>query len=111
MNVSRLLSIGLVVGIWFASEPVVRGQEKKPGNPPPWNDLLKNELVVVGQYKSHKNGVMSLQVVDVLRGKTCKPGDFLPVKFSQRIGFKFHFVENGQFVERIAAANDDKLQE
>jgi hypothetical protein len=86
----------------------VRGQGVPA--PPPWNDLLKNELVVVGQYKSHKNGVMSLQVVDVLRGKTCKPGDILSVKFSQRIGFKVWFLDNGQYVERIVAAHDDKLK-
>ena len=30
MNGSRMLSIGLVFGIWFASEPAVRGQEKTP---------------------------------------------------------------------------------
>ena len=29
MNGSRMLSIGLVLGIWFTSEPVARGQEKK----------------------------------------------------------------------------------
>jgi hypothetical protein len=76
--------------------------------PPPWNDLLKNELVVVGRYKSHRNGVLSLHVVDVLRGKTCKPGDVLPVKFSQKIGFKFHILDpkTGQVVDRFVAAND-----
>ena len=31
MNVSRMLRIGLVLGMWFAAEPVARGQEKKPG--------------------------------------------------------------------------------
>jgi hypothetical protein len=77
--------------------------------PPPWNEFLKNELVVVGQYQGHKNGVMSLRVVDVLRGKTCKPGDVLPVKLSQRIGFKVYLLANGQFVERIVAADEDKL--
>jgi hypothetical protein len=30
VNGSRLLTIGLVLGIWFASQPVARGQEKKP---------------------------------------------------------------------------------
>src|SRR5215469_3874823 len=30
MNGSRMLRIGLVLGICFASEPVARGQEKKP---------------------------------------------------------------------------------
>ena len=85
-----------------------RGQDASA--PPPWNGLLKNELVVVGQYKSHKNGVISLEVVDVLRGQTCKPGDVLPVKFSQKIGIKVHFLENGQFSERIASANDDNMK-
>jgi hypothetical protein len=76
--------------------------------PPPWPDLLKNELVVVGQYRSHKNGVLSLHVVEVLRGKTCKAGDVLPVKFSQKIGFKFHLLDEktGFVVDRFVAAND-----
>src|SRR5204863_2394141 len=26
----RMLSVGLVLGIWFAPEPAARGQEKKP---------------------------------------------------------------------------------
>jgi hypothetical protein len=85
---------------------VVHGQEPVP----PWNDLLKSELVVFGRYKSHKNGVLSLQVVDVLRGNACKPGDLLPVKLSQSIGFKFHVLQNvkgtQQFVDRLLASND-----
>jgi hypothetical protein len=85
----------------------VHGQEAAP---PPWSDLLKNEFVVVGRYASHKNGVMSLQVVEVLRGKACKPGDILPVKFTQKFGFKFTFVENGQFAQRILVANDDDMK-
>jgi hypothetical protein len=82
-----------------------RGQEPAP----PWIDLLKSELVVVGRYKSHNNGVVSLQVVEVLRGKACKPGDVLPVKLSQSIGFKFHVLEdvkgNAHFVDRLLASN------
>lgn len=30
MNGPRMLSIGLVLGLWFAPEPVARGQDKKP---------------------------------------------------------------------------------
>src|SRR5262249_48316952 len=60
--------------------------------------------------QSHKNGVLSLHVVDVLRGKACKPGDVLPVKLSQSIGFKFQVLEevkgNAVYVERLVAAND-----
>jgi Prenyltransferase and squalene oxidase repeat len=37
MNGSRMLSIGLVLGLWFASGPVARGQEKKPDEKPPEN--------------------------------------------------------------------------
>ena len=29
MNCSRMLSIGLVLGIWLASQPAARGQDKK----------------------------------------------------------------------------------
>jgi hypothetical protein len=32
MNASPMLSIGLVLGIWFAFEPVAGGQEKKPAD-------------------------------------------------------------------------------
>ena len=85
-------------------EDKARGQNAPTA--PPWNDLLKSELVVVGQYKSHKDGVMSLQVVDVPRGKTCKPGDVLPVKLAQSIGFKFQISENGNFVERFKSSNE-----
>src|SRR4051794_38035564 len=78
--------------------------------PPPWNELLQRELVVVGQYRRHKNGTLSLEVVEVLRGKTCKAGDVLPVKQSQRIGFKFQVREevkgNVNYVDRLLGAND-----
>ena len=30
MNLSRMLSVGLVLGIWFAPVAAVQGQEKKP---------------------------------------------------------------------------------
>src|SRR5262245_5687813 len=92
-----------LLGLSMAS--VGHGQE-----PAPWNDLLKSELVVVGRYKSHKNGLLSLEVVDVLRGKTCKAGDVLAVKQSQQIGFKFQALQdektNPHYVERFVAAND-----
>jgi hypothetical protein len=93
-----------VLGLSLAG--FVRGQEPAP----PWKDLLESELVVVGQYKSHKNGTLSLQVVDVLRGKGYKAGDVLPVKLSQRIGFKFQILENVkgnvQHVDRFLVEND-----
>ena len=37
MNGFRMLSIGLVLGIWFASELVARGQEEKPDEKKPEN--------------------------------------------------------------------------
>ena len=37
MNSARLLSIGLVLGIGFGSEPVARGEEKKPDEKQPEN--------------------------------------------------------------------------
>jgi hypothetical protein len=37
MNGSRMLSIGLLFGLWFASEPVARGQGKKPDEKKPEN--------------------------------------------------------------------------
>src|SRR5437868_10023697 len=40
MNGSRMLSIGLVLGIWGAAEPVAQGQEKKPEAKKP-EDLAK----------------------------------------------------------------------
>src|ERR1700730_13072657 len=30
MDLFRMLTIGIIVGVWFASEPVGPGQEKKP---------------------------------------------------------------------------------
>src|SRR5262249_27408049 len=61
-----------------------------PGGPPTlgWTDLLQCELVVVGQFKSHEGTSIALEVVEVLRGKTCKPGEVLPVKLSQAFAIK-----------------------
>src|SRR5262245_10860464 len=61
-----------------------------PGAPPAleWTDLLGCELVVVGQFKSHDRASIALEVVEVLRGKACKPGDVLPVKLSQAFAIK-----------------------
>lgn len=77
---------------------------------PPWNPVLKSELVVAGRYKSHNNGVLSLQVDEVLRGKTCKAGDTLPVKLAPAIGFKFYVTETvkGNLVslDKFFATND-----
>ena len=98
---------------WFLLSMVVlsaAGHAHGQDPAPPWNDLLKSELVVVGQYRSHKNGTLSLEVVEVLRGKTCKAGDVLPVQRSQRIGFKFQVREdvkgNVNYVDRLLGAND-----
>jgi hypothetical protein len=103
---SGLRSRLLLSAIGLSLAGFVHGQEPAP----PWHDLLKNELVVVGQYKSHKNGVLSLQVVEVLRGTTCKAGDDLAVKLSPKIGFKFIFLDEkvGRVVDQFVTANDVK---
>lgn len=53
-----------------------------------WKDFLKCELVVVAQLKSHDGATLSLEIVDVLSGNRCKPGDVLSVKLSQAFGIK-----------------------
>jgi hypothetical protein len=44
-----------------------------------WDDLLASELVMVGKYRDHQPGKLSLEVVRVLRGKASRPGDVLTV--------------------------------
>jgi len=74
MNVSRMLALGLILGLWFASGPPVRGQDKKPDEKTPqqlarevaavrdkgldW--LTKNQAADGSWGKSYTIGVTSL---------------------------------------------------
>src|SRR5438105_3157044 len=74
MNIVRMLSMGLVLGIWFASAPVAHGQEKKADEKKPQNlakevaaarekglDWLTNNQAADGSWgKSYTIGVTSL---------------------------------------------------
>jgi len=48
-----------------------------------WDALRTSELVVAARYKSHEGSKLSLEVLEVLRGKTCKAGDILTVQLAQ----------------------------
>ena len=85
-----------------------------PGAPPAldWNDLLKCELVVVGQLKSHVGASISLQIVEVLRGQSCKAGELLPVKLSQAFAVKSSprygdRIKPGAQIPRICFVHED----
>src|SRR5438445_7611446 len=74
MNGSRMLGIGLVLGIWFASVPVARGRETKPDQKKPENLarevaaarekgldwLTKNQAADGSWGKSYTVGITSL---------------------------------------------------
>src|SRR5437868_4505168 len=47
-----------------------------------WKELLDCELVVKARYRSHQGSALSLEIVEVLRGKAGKPGETLAVKLS-----------------------------
>src|SRR5262249_34019845 len=55
-----------------------------------WKELLKCELVIVAKYKAHEQGELSLHVVEVLRGTSCKPGDVLLVKLGPAFDIKLN---------------------
>src|SRR5207302_112971 len=71
--------------LWLTAAGLLLSAAQAPAQAPAaltWKELLDCELVVKAHYQSHQGSALSLEIVEVLRGKAGKPGEVLKIKLS-----------------------------
>lgn len=86
-----ILALTLALSAWPL--PLALGEvDFDPQQPLRWEEMLTCERVFLGKYREHKDKVLSLEVMRVLKGNGLKPGDVVAVSLEHRYSVETGFV-------------------